>query len=574
MVLTGNRLGGAVAWSSLVMTPNNQPPTPKKFLTNQGENTLAEALKTILTTTEEFDCLVGYFFISGFFQIFESLETVKSVRILIGLKNEQVVHGLLKVADDNEAVGPPSTAEIRTTFGSMMRTEFVLAEDSLDVEKGVRKFIEWIRSGKLQVKLYREQNIHAKVYIMTPASPKPSLDHGYVITGSSNLSYSGLKGNLEFNVLLREPEDHDYALYRFNELWEQGVDVKDVHETILETIEKDSPFAEFTPYELYLKFLAEYFRDYLGDRSRLNPANLPRNFKKLSYQEDAVFTAQQMLKAYGGVFMSDVVGLGKTYMSALLALQLDGRCLVVAPPSLLDEESPGSWPRVLRDFGVPGHKCVSIGKLEEVLEQDIDFYKYVIIDESQRFRNDSTQRYEHLTRICQGKGVILVSATPYNNSLDDIYSQLKLFQPPRNSTIPGQRNLESFFEGLRGRLKGLNRLDDADQYLAAVEQNSLDLRERVLKYVMVRRTRSEIQEFYGDDMKKQKVAFPSVSDPVPLLYKLNEAEGAVFTETLECCKGRLKTDPVAGRKRTHHGLMLDGLGTPFQWLGRPLVTHV
>jgi hypothetical protein len=97
-------------------------------------------------------------------------------------------------------------------------------------------------------------------------------------------------------------------------------------------VEKESPFAFFTPYELYLKFLAEYFRDYLGDRTKLNAKNLPQNFKKLQYQEDAVFTAQQMLKTYGGVFIADVVGLGKTYISALLALQLDAHHRVAEPP--------------------------------------------------------------------------------------------------------------------------------------------------------------------------------------------------------------------------------------------------
>ena len=298
-------------------------------------------------------------------------------------------------------------------------------------------------------------------------------------------------------------------------------------------MEKESPFAFFTPYELYLKFLAEYFRDYLGDRSRLSPENLPANFRKLQYQEDAVFTAQQMLKTYGGVFIADVVGLGKTFISALLALQLDGRCLVIAPPSLLDENSPGSWPRVFRDFCIPGHQCVSIGKLEEVLNQGVEFYKYVFIDESHRFKGDSTQRYELLTRICQNKGVILVSATPYNNTLDDIYSQLKLFQPPRNSTIPGLPNLEAFFARLRKRLNGLHRLDDAEKYVEMIEGNAQELRDRVLKYIMVRRTRREIEEFYGGDLKKQKIGFPRVNDPTPLFYQLNPVENEVFTDTLK-----------------------------------------
>lgn len=509
------------------------PIAPKKFLTNQGVNTLSKRLETILPHTQDFDCLVGYFFISGFFRLYPALEPVKNIRILIGLKNEQVIHGLLEIAHDTPNEPAPSTAEVKNIFGGLLRKELVDAKDSLAIELGIQKFIAWIRSGKLQVKLYREQNIHAKVYIMTPGQVLPDVNHGHVITGSSNLSHSGLEGNLEFNVLLNEPEDHDYALHRFNELWADAVDVKDVHDTILNTVEKESPFASFTPYELYLKFLAEYFRDYLGERAKLNPCLLPPTFKKLQYQEDAVFTAQQMLKAYGGVFLADVVGLGKTYMSALLALQLEGRCLVIAPPSLLDENSPGAWPVVFRDFGIPGHKCVSIGKLEELLEQDIARYQYVFIDESHRFKGDTTLRYELLTRICQNKGVILVSATPYNNTVDDIYSQLKLFQPPRNSSIPGLRNLEAFFDTLRKRTQGLHRLDNAAAYIAAVGVNAHELRNRVLKYVMVRRTRREIEKYYADDLKTQKIWFPKISDPTPLLYQLNQTENAVFMQSLQ-----------------------------------------
>ena len=74
---------------------------------------------------------------------------------------------------------------------------------------------------------------------------------------------------------------------------------------------------------------------------------------------------------------------------------------------------------------------------------------------------------------------------------------------------------------MRKRLKGLHRLDDAEDYIEAVEQNAQELRDRVLKYIMVRRTRREIEEFYGEDLKKQKIWFPKVNDPVPLLYQLN-----------------------------------------------------
>ena len=173
--------------------PTSAPVTPKKFLTNQGENTLSKRLETILPKTQDFACLVGYFFISGFFRLYPALEPVKNIRILIGLKNEQVVYGLLQIANDGSEESVPSTLEIRKTLGGMLLSELIQSQDSLAIEIGIRKFIEWIRSGKLEVKLYREQNIHAKIYIMTPEQPTLNVCHGYVITGSSNLSHSGLR---------------------------------------------------------------------------------------------------------------------------------------------------------------------------------------------------------------------------------------------------------------------------------------------------------------------------------------------------------------------------------------------
>ena len=122
--------------------PETAPPIPKKFLTNHGENTLSKRLDTILPLTRDFDCLVGYFFISGFFRLYPALETVEKIRILIGLKNEQVIHGLIKIANEGPTQSTPSTAEIKATFGSMMRTELVSAGDTLAIEIGVRKFVD------------------------------------------------------------------------------------------------------------------------------------------------------------------------------------------------------------------------------------------------------------------------------------------------------------------------------------------------------------------------------------------------------------------------------------------------
>ena len=234
----------------------------------------------------------------------------------------------------------------------------------------------------------------------------------------------------------------------------------------------------------------------------------------------------------GGVFVSDVVGLGKTYMAAMLADQLDGRTLVIAPPSLLSENNPGSWRNVFDDFKIHAN-FISIGKLDDALKAlDQREYKNVIIDEAHRFRTETTIGYEKLAQICRGKRVILVTATPYNNSPRDILNQIKLFQNPRKSTIPNLPNLEGFFLKLERRLKAINRQKEYDRYVQTVREISKEIRSKVLKYIMVRRTRLEIEKYFSDDLKKNKIKFPEVEDPKPLFYQLNEKENRIFDETI------------------------------------------
>src|SRR5438876_9065459 len=137
-----------------------------------------------------------------------------------------------------------------------------------------------------------------------------------------------------------------------------------------------------------------------------------------------------------------------------------------------------------------------------------------------------------LAQICRGKRIILVSATPLNNTPRDMLSQIKLFQNGKNSTIPNVRNLEAFFARLESNLKGLDRQRDREQFFTAVQANAKATREQILKFLMVRRTRTEIAKYYGDDLRAQKLKFPDVVDPEPLFYKFSKAENEIFNETI------------------------------------------
>lgn len=498
------------------------------FLTNEPGKSLRDRFGVLLTDdTRFFDCLVGYFFISGFYKLYPALEKVEKIRILVGLQTDRTAYELLQRAREQGELALMSHASTKEQVARDVLAELEKAADTADIETGVHKFVNWIRIGKLEIKAHPAENIHAKVYIMTFA--EGDRDKGRVITGSSNFSQSGLQDNLEFNVELKNRSDYEFAIAKFNELWTMAVDVSKPYE---DTVVNRSPFAHFTPLELYLKFLYEYFRDELNRPAELEDIYVPAGFKRLRYQEEAVLSARKILNEYGGLFLSDVVGLGKTYMSALLAQQLDGRSLVIAPPHLLDKHNRGSWPNVFGDFRVPHTDFESIGKLEALLERDVAKYANVFIDESHRFRTETNQTYELLAQICRGKRVILVSATPLNNTPRDILSQVKLFQNGKNSTIPNVRNLEAFFARLEKNLGGLDRQRDREQYFKTVQANAKATREQILKHLMVRRTRNEIMTYYGDDLKVQGMQFPEVADPLPLFYKFSQTENDIFDETV------------------------------------------
>ena len=498
------------------------------FITNEDGQSLADRFGVLLgNDTRLFDCLVGYFFISGFHRLHPALNMTEKIRILVGIKTDGATYDLIQTAQIKPESVLESHAQVRERVPGEILAEFQKSGDSAEIENGVCKFVEWIRSGKLEVRAYPSERVHAKLYIMT--FHDGDRDKGRVITGSSNFTEAGLQDNLELNVELKNRSDYDFAIQKFNELWAKSVDVAKDYIT---TIEVKSPFAQFTPYELYLKLLYEYFRGELNSPDQIEDMFLPAGFMKLKYQEEAVLNARKVLDEYGGAFLSDVVGLGKTYMSALLAKHLDEPCLVIAPPHLLDEHNSGSWPNVFREFGVRGFLCESLGKLDSLLDRDLKKFTTVFIDESHRVRTEDTQSYEMLAQICRGKRVVLVSATPLNNSPFDILSQIKLFQPGKNSTIPNIRNLEAFFGKMQQQLNGLDRQQDRDQYFKIVRESAKQIREKILKFLMIRRTRTEIEKYYGEDLKQQGLKFPEVANPEPLFYKFNQTEGEVFGETI------------------------------------------
>ncbi|MBO1050008.1 MAG: DEAD/DEAH box helicase family protein [Dolichospermum sp. DEX182a] len=437
-----------------------------KFFTNSEENTLIKKFEGVFTynpNIQYFDALVGYFRASGYFRIRPFLDKVPHIRILVGIN----VDKMLADAQKSGLEFFKHDEKTREDFIKEIQKDIENANYDQKTETGILQFIDDIIQGKIQVKAHPEKKIHAKVYILRP---EPFNQHtpATAITGSSNLTDAGLGGgnfhNYEFNVQLTEYDDVQFATAEFEKLWAESVDILPVD---IKNITKETYLnAETTPFELYIKLLTEYFSDNINyDADSIG--DLPENFKKLSYQVDAVNEGFNMLIKHNGFILADVVGLGKTVIAAMVAkrfLMENGRnntkILVVYPPAV-----EKNWKNTFKYFNIDKYtKFIINGSLEKILTEHQDYwnkeeYDLVIVDEAHKFRNHKTGAFQHLQLICKSprvnqglipgnqKKVILVSATPLNNRPDDIFYQIQMFQDARQSTLP-ITNLTAFFNPL------------------------------------------------------------------------------------------------------------------------------
>ena len=175
--------------------------------------------------------LVGYFRTSGFKKLYEALEHVETVRILVGLSVDRRAFELIETS--RQGLDFDSHRRTRASFESALSAEMEGSEDTLEVELSARKFVEFLRAGRLELRAHPSKDIHAKVYISRYF--ERDRDFGNVITGSSNFSLNGLEAQREFNVELKDSSDVRFALQKFEALWAEGVDISEAYIDTLTT---------------------------------------------------------------------------------------------------------------------------------------------------------------------------------------------------------------------------------------------------------------------------------------------------------------------------------------------------
>ena len=199
--------------------------TDLTFFTNEPNVTLADRFNRTLRAVRYFDVLVGYFRSSGFHQLGDSLESVEKIRILVGFNVDKKAFELIDRVRFQTSIDFNSHKDTRNAAMEAVITEIDASGDDFLTEYGIKKFIKFLSANcpnpkediahggngkKLEFRAYPSGNIHAKVYISRYSEEQVS--YGSVITGSSNFSHSGLIGNREFNVELKNRADVDFCV--------------------------------------------------------------------------------------------------------------------------------------------------------------------------------------------------------------------------------------------------------------------------------------------------------------------------------------------------------------------------
>nr|WP_288812834.1 helicase-related protein [uncultured Sphingobacterium sp.] len=508
---------------------------------------------------EYFKSVIGYFRASGYFAIRKHFPSDLKVKIIAGIN----VDPLIALAQKKGLLFNPNPIETRESFVASIQDDIVGARYSKEIEEGIIQLIEDIASERIEIRAHNSKKLHSKFYIFLSPNFNTHNPNGMVIMGSSNLSAQGLglesvEHNYELNIELRDYGNVKFANDQFEELWEQSTPILPVDasnftkKTYLET----NP----SPFELYVKFLIEYF----GSNIEYDPdsiSDIPlKKFKKLSYQIDAVNQGYQLLLKYNGFFLADVVGTGKTIMAALLAKKFiinngpKTKILVVYPPTL-----EKNWKSTFNEFKID-EKChfISNGSLNKIVDgnhnySDKERYDLILVDEAHKFRNHNSQQFQNLQIICKSgrehigniegfdKKVVLISATPLNNKPEDIYYLISLFQDIRNSnlTVP---NLQKYFYPHILRYKML--IQQPVLNLTAIQEIFTDIRDKVVKDITIRRTRTDLRnnDRYAKDLLAQGIVFPKVAEPYANQYKLSPALAELFLDTANAIVDKNKID--------------------------------
>lgn len=473
--------------------------------------------------SSHFDIATGYFEIGALLTLDGKWQNLKQIRILMG---DEVSKRTQRALLDG-------TAKVKSMLDTSIETE-KLKNDFL---AGVPGIVEALIAGQIKCRIYTKKKFHAKAYI---THSKLAVVGSSALVGSSNFTYPGLTGNVELNVQLRREVEE---LQRwFDDHWNDSVDVT---EELLKVIERHT--RNYLPFEVYAKSLQAYFKNYeetAGDWEQHHSRMYPILDQ---YQRDGYGALLKIGSKYGGAFLCDGVGLGKTFVGLMLIERLvkfeRKKVLLVVPKSGREpvwESSLRSYlPELFGDFSnlvIINHTDLQRGgewveRLERLREQaDV-----IVIDEAHHFRNPAskkeTSRYWQIQAMAKGKQVFMLTATPINNRLIDLQHLIEHFtqrDPAHFRDTLGIHSLPGHFRKLEKELTNRMGGELIQAELAGIESGDLLSQDSLFRELVVQRSRAYVKQSQMA-MGAKEALFPHRAAPKVAHYSVKKTYGKLLS---------------------------------------------
>jgi len=417
------------------------------ILDNENENLKVHEWISSYTEQGKLDIVTGYFTIGALAWLSKNVnDKISDFRLVLGdIVNVDTI--------DNRPLD--------------LLNENISIEASLKLSSLSKEAVNFLKKDKVVAKTLEPNFCHAKSYLFNP--DKKDDRNKYFISGSSNLTEAGIGLKQTNNIELNIAETGNNNQYKelvvwFDALWVRpqahkektlvapdGTKSKiDFKQYLINEIERI--FIKYTPRELYYKVLFELFGNQLLETE--NDPDFNRQIGRLEnsvvyntlydFQKKGVLSLIRMLQKYSGAILADAVGLGKTWsaLAVMKFFQLQGREVLLLCPKKLEH----NWRRYLKhqdsrfekdqfDFFLRFHTDMHEDRVEKYVDRADKYFtndkpKLIVIDESHNLRNDKSNRYKFLLdqilKENEDVKVLLLSATPINNSLNDIRNQFKL----------------------------------------------------------------------------------------------------------------------------------------------------
>lgn len=464
-----------------------------------------DGLKAIISSDNitRVDFCVGYFNLRGWKLIVNQIDNLpgeevtegddshhRVCRLLVGMHRPAEEYIRQLYGNDHQLPDNNYVSNCKQKIARDFRNQLLIGLPSKEDEKTLRHLSRQMKEGKVTVKLYIKEPLHAKLYIAHRndyACPRVA------IMGSSNLTYSGLTKQGELNAEFANIDETQIYADWFNNRWEERFCI-DITQELIEII--DSSWAseeEISPYHIYLKIAYHLSED---ARNGIKEFQLPIEFRKklFNFQQNAVQIASRHLnnEKRGGAIIGDVVGLGKTITACAIAkiyeLNFASSTLIICPANLQE-----MWKKYIQEYDL---KADVLSMSQTINPEASRYYRLIIIDESHNLRNKGT-RYQNIKALIQhlNSKVLLLTATPYNKDFSDLSNQLSLF-------IDDDQDLgirpEAYIREIGGERAFFQKHSDVFiRSIKAFDKSPYpeDWNE-LMKLFLVRRTRSFIKQYF------------------------------------------------------------------------------